>query len=233
MFPIKNFFRRNQTEDQTLRLIFDERKHIEIELQRCVSDIQKRLDDIDRRLMVARENGATNKELAAITREEDRLWLMLRRLQASLRPTEDLERQYIEWMALAGKGGERAGVRAEIVASELKVRGIDVESLQPASACEGSAQDICRGDASRRPEEEMRPESLVPSPESRAFVVWEQGSADDILDEIERAKSDLRRAELASNVNAQDAYEIVSGLRHHGAALRMMDRAEGRRRVRM
>jgi hypothetical protein len=243
MFTIAGLFKRNQTEDEPLRLIFDERRHVEIELNRGIEDIRRRLHDIDSSLVSMRENGASEDEIAAMQQEEYRLWLMVRRFQASLRSTPDLEREYKEWMTLASpfalgctraagdsedETRKRAAVRAEIVASELRLRGVGVESMSKSSFEEGArdaSPDAIRQtlDVNLKDEEDQ----------NAAFIVWDQGNADDVLAEIEQTKSDLRRIEHAEGDDDRDAYEALKSLRHHHAALRLMDRAEGRRRVRI
>ncbi|MFA5130074.1 MAG: hypothetical protein WC477_04115 [Patescibacteria group bacterium] len=292
MLRITGLFKKNQTEDESLRLIFDGQRTLFKEANTLLAEIRQRISELNDEVEFMQEHVETDeKSIQRILLEQDRLRLQIRRLQASLRSTEDLEQEYYDWSARVvgarrlvprnpessrGEGGWRAlpnanahssdadlqlfTQRLEIVASELRIRGVDVDQLNVPSLSEENACDFDRGDIDRRPffalgctppsaeatggkwasdgsahcsenfDECQNGDGIQNGIES---VPWDRGESSDLVREIEQAQRELQRAQESESADDRDLYEIVRGLRRHHAALRLMDRGEGRRRVRI
>ncbi len=221
-----------------------DQKYLASDIEALILSYGERIADISRRLIRARTEGIRRKELDRLCKEQEKLALVIRRLQASERSLRELEREYGEWAVRAresGENGEEVLKRAEIVASELRVRGREIEGAPRTSAYEGSAKDA-------DPFEDLvlEEESEESLPLREIKVCGDIGEEDDeaslhgshslpgLLEEVDIATSEVRK--LSRTSKNQDVAGIVSALadlRRHHANLRLHDRRYGLRRIRV
>lgn len=215
-----------------------EQERIACEMERILHAYNERSIAIARRLLLARKEGIRKKELDALVEEQEKLTFVIRRLQASERSLRDLEHEYREWRARAREGGEdevKILRRAEIVASELRLRGREVIDPEKEPSYEGSAKDV-------NPFEDLAIEDeSIPDTDTdidTAPIFQDEGpihaSLPGLLEEVDTATSEAYR--MLRSPDRYDAATIASALadlrRHHGN-LRMHDRREGIRRIRV
>lgn len=221
-----------------------DQKHLASDIEALIFSYGERVADISRRLVRARMEGIRRKELDRLHEEQEKLALVIRRLQASERSLRELEREYGEWADRAresGEDGEEMLRRAEIVASELRVRGREIEGVVRTSAYEGSAKDAdpFEGLVLEEESEESSPLREVNacgdlSEDEEMASLHGAHNLPGLLEEVDIATSEVRKM-LRTSEN-QDVAGIVSALtdlRRHHANLRMHDRRHGLRRIRV
>lgn len=217
-----------------------EQERIACEMERILHAYDERSIAIARRLLLARKEGIRKKELDALVEEQEKLTFVIRRLQASERSLRDLEHEYREWRARAREGGEEETEilrRAEIVASELRLRGREIIDPEKEPSYEGSAKDV-------NPYEDLVVEEELPSDADigtdadTAPILQDDTRVDSslpgLLEEVDTATSEAYR--MLRSPERYDAAMIASALtdlRRHHANLRRHDRREGIRRIRV
>ncbi len=221
-----------------------DQKHLASDIEALIRSYGERVANISRRLVRARTEGIRRKELDRLREEQEKLALVIRRLQASERSLRELEREYGEWADRAresGGNGEEMLKRAEIVASELRVRGREIADVARTNAYEGSAKDADPFESLVLEEESeesssLREVSVCGEIGEDEEMVSLQGARDlpGLLEEVDVATSEARK--LLRAPEDQDVAGIVSALadlRRHHANLRMHDRRHGLRRIRV
>ena len=225
---------------------------LEAEQRRLSVDVEEQTRSYDaacrrlaERIAAFASSKATMKDVERIRGEQHRLWKLIRRAQAAERSSRELEREYLEWRSRSGEDGigiktthpDHPRTRMEIVASELRVRGIDPpEPLVQTRGYEGSAGDVAEPDelAADAPEPVADPQSAAVLADEDA-PVWEEESGEIRLREVDDAARELRRllARDDADVRGRDIAEAARILRTHHGALRLRDRREGVRRYRL
>jgi hypothetical protein len=220
-----------------------EQSRLSAEVERTLALYDDRTRALAKRLAEAGDARAIEK----ICADQEDLWRTLRRLQAALRTTRDLESELREWAARAEEGElighpEHPVTRIEIVASELRARGRDPFALLQAIRARkfaGSAEDVDPiGDA-------VGAQFIAPGLESEARgteeeeystqPTWSREDVEHILREICDHAREARR--MRAHVDAPElvrelAWTIADFRRYHGH-LRLLDRADGIRRDRL
>ena len=234
--------------EDVLRELEDEQSRLSVEIESLLRSYDSRTRNLARRLTSLDAEDRPNRSIKDIREDQKKLWRLIRRLQAGERRDKALEREYQEWMSredsgLASSHPDHPVSRAEIVASELRLRGIDPSSLIESNAgsmYQGSAQDVDPfaglEDAWDEDEdagvlEELEEESSV----SIEAPAWEGADEQALLAEL-----DALSCELSKMVNQEDSYrnqkevmEMLKDLRHYHAHLRRHDRSKGIRRYRV
>lgn len=198
--------------------------------ERVVAEYRRALAHLDERLATATPAEAM-QERQRIQEVAEGLRRAAQRLEASFRETSDLEAELREWEMRRGEDGERNAdhpdVRAEILRSELVLRR-DRSMLQ-AIAPEQSpffaknASDFLPIDPPEPPESEMEriasDEPLYPD-------------AEHLIRTIRQTTKDVEGWHEQA-VFSPEACDDIRRLRALHAALRRIDRAEGRERDRV
>ncbi len=114
--------------DGAVGLLQEEQARIAQELEETFLAYDKKLQAMARRLAGADGVPVTKKELRKLKDEQLELWRLVRRAQASSRTTRELKRELQEWKtrepgAVGFGHPDHPETRAELVSSELRVRG--------------------------------------------------------------------------------------------------------------
>lgn len=239
------------TSDELSAVLPDLRKE-QIRLSEEVERTLSLYDDRTRALAMRLKNAGDSRSIERIRADQEDLWRTVRRLQAALRATRDLESELREWAARA-EDEETIGhpehpvTRIEIVASELRARGRDpfalLQSIR-AKKFKGSAEDVdpisdLEGAQCIAPNQA---EELVASISEQSNgrtneqpPEWNREESEHILREICDHAREARR--MQAHVSAPDlvhelARTIADYRRYHGY-LKAIDRADGMRRDRL
>lgn len=210
----------------------DEQRRIADELEETFRVYDRKLQGAAKRIASLGADSLTPKEWERLRSEQLELWRLLRRAQAAQRSTRALAREVQEWREAEGAAlpeghPDHPETRAEIVESELRVRGVfaSVPRLA-AEPLEEEVEDALRSAADAGDGVE---EVLTDASEDRASVPeWADAVTDDtLLREIHAHERELARTDAPG-----DLADLVRGLRDLHAHLRLHDRAQGRPRVR-
>lgn len=182
------------TIDNALAELQEEQARIAQELEDTFVAYDKKLQAMARRLSGLDREPVTDRELRKVREEQLELWRLVRRAQAGSRTTGELKRELQEWsMRESGAVGyghpDHPGTRVELVASELRVRGVEPGGRGRAEGregYEGCARDA-GGEAHRLNDSE------------KAFGSWHLGR-----------RPQMRDAECLSNVPVQNNEEATS-----------------------
>lgn len=206
--------------DGALAALQEDQGLIAQELEETFLAYDRRLRTIAERLADG-DRVPSKKDLERLRQEQAELWRLVRRAQAAGRSTAALAQELNEWQ------GRDAGVvdvghpdhpqtRAEIVASELRVRG----ALESASADDGD-----EADERSAPQEDTTDDA----------VAWTFDSDATLLREIADRERELRRLMAAAEDDPSLASEIAlqnRELRDLHGRLRAHDRRTGTKRER-
>jgi len=236
--------------DVLLAELQEEQSRLSAELEKAFLAYDKKTRNLSKTLAKWTESGAGIKELNRLREEQEDLWRVVRRTQAAERTTRQLETELREWSG-RGEAGVRLThpdhplARAEIVSSELRLRGRDPSGLvieRSSEPFEGSAKDVdpfseVLEAASRESDPEA--ETLIIPEETPMPVIegveWHTEGDEHLVREIEHCCREIRRTHAHEDCDAL-AGEIVmmlKDLRRLHAHLRMHDRKAGIRRYRL
>jgi hypothetical protein len=242
----------------------DEQGRISAELERAFLSYDKKTRELSKRLASAAADGFDQKEAERIRDEQNGLWRAVRRAQAAARTTGQLERELAEWTdgretSAARTHPDHPLVRAEIAASELRVRGRDpsglfadrrpdlfegsardvdplTEALEFATAGTSLASDSAVGAGSPRPPEQESEEGPPAPPFAKGggLAEWRAESGEHLIREIIGCCREIRRtsAHGDSGELAAELAAMFKNLRVFHAHLRKHDRKAGIRRYR-
>jgi hypothetical protein len=180
----------------------EEQSRLAEELEDTFRAFDERVRSMAKRMAGVGGDPITKKEMKSLKNEQMDLWRLVRRAQASSRTTRELQRELKEWTSrpegVAPFGHpDHPVTRAELVASELRVRGIGVGPAGPqdcrtAGLSEGSVYDagpmevvfdegaLADGDLGTGPDEEEGPE-------------WEHEEEEALLKELRNRKREMER----------------------------------------
>jgi hypothetical protein len=180
----------------------EEQGMLAAELEDTFRAYDERVQDVAKRLAGVGGEPVGKKELAHLRKEQHELWRLVRRAQASSRTTRELQSELKEWLVRpvgAAPFGhpDHPATRAELVASELRVRGVGVSpagqmARWPEGLSEGSVLDagsmpelfeekaLADGDLAVEPEEEDAPE-------------WEHEDEAILLEQLRNRKREMER----------------------------------------
>ncbi|HWQ99958.1 MAG TPA: hypothetical protein VN397_03885 [Candidatus Methylomirabilis sp.] len=119
--------------DAALAQLQEEQSRIAQDLEDTFVAYDKKLQAMARQLSGLDEEPVTAKDVLRLRGEQVQLWRLLRRAQAAARGTRELTHELKEWQSReAGSAPfghpDHPETRAELVASELRVRGVGVGS---------------------------------------------------------------------------------------------------------
>jgi hypothetical protein len=225
-----------------LKRLYSEQIRLSAELEGLLASYDERTRQLSRRLMASRDTSLSVQELAELDVEQQVLWRMVRRLQAADRTVSQLEREYAEWRerpdcGISSLHADHPKLRAELIASELRVRGRDIPGIEKTCVCEGSAKDVdpfsdlCLSeDADVLDERPAFFDDPLPEP-SRIPLSSEIHDA--LLEEIRECGRQLRKQSADPNASPEELAGLYRDLRHQHELLRHADRRAGIRRYRV
>jgi hypothetical protein len=259
--------------DVRLAELQDEQGRISAELESVFLSYDKKTRELSKRLASAAlalsspsaDEGAERfdqKEAERVREEQNGLWRAIRRAQAAARTTGQLERELAEWTdgretSAARTHPDHPLVRAEIAASELRVRGRDPSGLfadRRPDPFEGSARDVdpltealefatvgtslasdsAVGAGSPRPPEQESEEGPPAPSLANGVAEWRAGSDEHLIREIIECCREIRRTSAHRDRGelAGELATMFKDLRMYHAHLRKHDRKAGIRRYR-
>jgi hypothetical protein len=173
----------------------EEQGRLAEELEETFRAFDERVRDMAKRMSGINGEPITKKEMKSLKKEQQDLWRLVRRAQASSRTTRELQRELKEWTArpegVAPFGHpDHPMTRAELVASELRVRGIGVG---PAGLSEGSVFDAGTMQVASSEEEALADGDLDSEPEEDEAPDWEHEDEEAILKELRNRKREMER----------------------------------------
>ncbi|MBD3251249.1 hypothetical protein GF380_02135, partial [Candidatus Uhrbacteria bacterium] len=195
---------------------------------------------IAQRLAQSSKQPITRAALTKLRHKQEELWRVIRRAQAAQRTTRQLEQELKDWSSQVGTDPsfshpDHPGTRTEIVASELRIRGRQPESLLPSKVVpsfEGSARDV---DPYREAlESASESDSYPPVRKRPAAVSWQSPDPEQLLEAIAASGREVTRLRAKQDPSLYS--EIVmtcKDLRCLHAALRLHDQLTGMRRHRV
>lgn len=234
----------------------EEQGRLSAELEKAFLAYDKKTRILAKQLAKWTESGAESKELERLRKDQEDLWRIVRRTQAAARTTRQLETELREWADHGETAARRTHpdhpkTRAEIVSSELRLRGRDPSGLmgeRTDESFEGSARDVdpfaeVLEAAMEEPEEipagggcafgaEVVPEvKTVPVIEG---VEWHSDADGHLIREIEHCCREIRRtnAHVDCDMLVGEIVMMLKDLRRLHAQLRDHDRKAGIRRYR-
>lgn len=228
-----------------------EQKRLSAEIESLFRSYDGVCRHLSERILAFPNSREKKKEIERLSSEQAKIWKCIRRAQASERTREQLEREYLEWVSRV-KDCEiplyhpnHPSIRAEIIASELRVRGFDLPDVTVSSVeFHGSAKDA---DLANELEDLASLPDEAPSEDSCSTVVgescvdqenaspWHGEDVDMYIRNVEEAEAELRRLLRRSDAVSfsREIAELATDLRRHHANLRLHDRAHGVRRYRL
>lgn len=232
--------------DLLLTELQEEQSRLSAELEKAFLAYDRKTRTLAKRLAKWADGDAEPVELERLREEQEDLWRVVRRTQAAVRSTRDLETELREWAdrsdtSMHPAHPDHPAARTEIVSSELRLRGRDPDALVRMSSSEpfeGSARDVdpvsdVLEAAMNEPEEEAPlEEEVIPV---IVGAPWDTEAVEHLIREIEDCGREIRRAN-AHEDRDQFAGEIVimlKDMRRLHAELRSRDRAAGIRRYRI
>jgi hypothetical protein len=249
--PERKTRRPSKDAEELLADLQEEQARLSGELEHAFRAYDKHTRVLAKRLAKMVNEGTNIKELALIREEQEELWRVIRRCQAAERSNRELETELQEWAgrdeaSVRASHPDHPRARAEIVASELRIRGRipSVSNESESVSFEGSAKDVDPyRDAVLRmhAEPDLDLENVIDEPiptegEGAAHIALRDDAlAGTLIDEIASCTCELKRA-LAHDEREALRAELMTMLkdlrRLHGQ-LRTCDRASGIRRYRL
>jgi len=208
----------------------DEQRRIADELEDTFIAYDRKLQGAAKRIASLGADSLTPKEWERLRAEQLELWRLLRRAQAAQRSTRALAREVEEWRAvdsgvLPEGHPDHPETRAEIVESELRVRGV-FATVSRAAQEEAEESPVILEEEGRLGEEGTEAHLVSdrgPAPE------WTHVLTDDLLlQEIHQHERELARTTAPS-----DIADLLRSLRDLHASLRFYDRKQARPRLRV
>jgi len=221
-----------------LALLQEEQGRVAQELEDTFRAYDIKLREIASRLAQMGDRAVSAKELERLHGEQQELWRLIRRAQASARATHELEQELCEWSARDAAAippghPDHPGTRAEFAASELRLRGKNPEELLENVRLQKEEQEV-PGPWSVVHESNDKPQAADRSLSSVSGPVWHSGTDESLLREIHARELEMRK-HWARADDAQSAAELalfLRELRELHAHLRLHDRRTEQRRER-
>lgn len=185
----------------------------------------------------------SEQDLQGYVDGQQKLWRVVRRLQAAERTVPQLEQEYREWHGRNGEGLSRSHpdhpeTRLELIASELRARGRAVPAVVARSPYEGSAKDANPFEALDLDDNAQNQADLDESINDSSLdgignIPVSDEMTNQILESIRECGLQIRRQSSRSEIDPRDLAELYRELRHHHAQLRGLDRRSGSKRYRV
>ncbi len=229
----------------------EEQARLSAELEQAFRAFDKRTRSLAKRLARMVNDGAKMKELKSIRDEQEELWRVVRRFQAAGRSNRELETELGEWLgreesSVRTSHPDHPSARAEIVASELRIRGkqLPVSGEDAPASFEGSAKDVDPyRDAVLHMQSgpDLELEDVIDEPiptegEGAAHIALRDDAlAGTLMDEIATCTCELKRtlAHDEREILRAELVAMLKDLRRLHGQLRTCDRAAGIRRYRL
>ncbi|MBI4139324.1 hypothetical protein HY479_04245 [Candidatus Uhrbacteria bacterium] len=195
------------------------------QFEAAVEGYERTLQDLALRLSSLKPEEL-RREVRALRDVHDGLRRILRRIEASMRSSREIERELTEWQAREDERGplhaDHPRTRAEILRSELAVRReLPLSAISPETSPFAS-------DSGSGVEESIRSESPAPEPDQALPSV----APEHLLRAIMAATREVDRWHASPEVG-RDAVDDLQELRKLHAVLKRLDREQGVRRDRI
>lgn len=243
-----SFFSRwfpRKREASDLRVSFAEQGRLKQEQRVLADEIEMLFRTFDQRLQdfALHADSLTEtdfeRQAEGLRAAQDGLRVALRRLESSMKGTRELERELAEWEGRMDGGtmhADHSDIRAEIIRSELAIRGVrrDVPErfvsryIQKCDEMQNAADEETtvspREKAAQEQEEDIRPREYVFRAHDPVRII----DADRLVQAIREATHEAERWHaLPLEVHDADATDQIRHLRELHAILKRLDREHG------